>query len=112
VWSLLSYFWVHCFSVLIPLVAFKSDFWSLIRPLRDSSLLSFQPLMCAKVFLKFSEGIVLTNPSLLVCSGLDAMSGFSWWKWWPGILASPSSLWCGADAWVFYFFLADFVSEL
>jgi hypothetical protein len=35
----------------------------------------FQPLVCAEILSKFSEGVVLTSPSLLVCSRFDALSG-------------------------------------
>jgi hypothetical protein len=89
--------------------SFRFIFWSLISCLRDSGLFFLQPLVCAKVFTKFYEDVVLTNPSLLVCSGLDAMSRFSRWS---GIPASPSGLWCGDDAWVFCFFLAGFAPEI
>jgi hypothetical protein len=89
--------------------SFIFGFWSLIICLQNFRLFFLHSLVCAKVFSKFSEGVVRTNPSLLVYSGVDAVSGFSRWS---GIHTSPSSLWCGADAWVFCFFLAECAPEL
>jgi hypothetical protein len=93
----------HAFgSSFLELDPLSAGFWTIL-----SSAFSV-----SEVFSKFSEGVVLTKPSLLVCSGLDAMSGFSRWSWWSGIPASPSGLWCGVDAWVFCFFLVGFAPEL
>jgi hypothetical protein len=50
--------------------------WSLFCRLRGFwSSISSASSVRGGVFLKFSEGLALTKPSLLVCSGLDAMSG-------------------------------------
>jgi hypothetical protein len=65
----------------------------------------FQTLVCAEILSKFSQGVVLTSPSLLLCSRLDAFLGFFEWSWCLGLPPSPSGLWCGADAWVLFFFL-------
>jgi len=35
----------------------------------------FQPLVCAEILSNFSKGVVLINPSLLVCLRINALSG-------------------------------------